>query len=264
MTSRKENLEELSTSSQYDPPNYKSLFWLHIKKSGGTTVRSLMGKHYKQVDRTKKPGNFIQSSKEDHNDMLNNYRILLGDYQFKRAIFAKTYLYRETWQNSIYSFAFSREPTERCLSMFSYLYWRKSSTFNLILNYLLKSYRQKKLIINKRYAFDAFLDCIESCKHSESVFNPISLSFTTHTNSMYNDITDFEGNVIIDDIFKIENIEMGVNKAFEECGINDSVKMTSRKLNSSNSKDLYYPKMYQINKIEELYKEDYTIYKNAK
>ena len=75
----------------------KQLFWLHVKKSAGITTRALLRPHYVEVDRTKKPKNFIQAAPEEYNDILNNYRVVLGKYQFKRCLFAKKFLYPEKW-----------------------------------------------------------------------------------------------------------------------------------------------------------------------
>lgn len=41
------------------PP--RPLFWLHVKKNAGGTVRRLLGEHYVQAPRAAKPVNFIQS-----------------------------------------------------------------------------------------------------------------------------------------------------------------------------------------------------------
>ena len=104
-----------AVNSKNDPPI--PFFWLHIKKAGGTSIRSMLQPHYREVDRTQRPPCFIQSSPVEYNDILNNYRVVLGDYQFRRALFAKTYLYPDHWDR-ILSFAFVREPTSRAVSMF--------------------------------------------------------------------------------------------------------------------------------------------------
>lgn len=77
---------------------YENFFWLHIKKSAGITTRAFLKPYYEEVDRVNKPPSFIQSDPKQYNDILNNYRVLLGEYQFKRALFAKTYLYPNNWE----------------------------------------------------------------------------------------------------------------------------------------------------------------------
>jgi hypothetical protein len=109
--------------------NKEIFFWLHIKKSAGSSIRKTLQPHYVEVERSNTPVNFIQSHPNQYNDILNNYRVVLGDYQFKRALFAKKYLFdNHTWSKT-FSFAFSREPIDRCLSMFYYLYYTKNNFF---------------------------------------------------------------------------------------------------------------------------------------
>ena len=60
----------------------KQFFWLHIKKSAGQSVRKALKPYYVEVDRVLKPRNFIQANYNEYNDILNNYRINLGNYQF--------------------------------------------------------------------------------------------------------------------------------------------------------------------------------------
>jgi len=94
------------------------------------------------VDCGKQPITFIQANPEQYNDILNNYRVVLGSYQFKRCLFAKTYLYPGSW-HSIYSFTFAREPVDRCISMFCYFYWRDEG-------YLRNAFRPIRRLITRR------------------------------------------------------------------------------------------------------------------
>lgn len=98
----------------------RPLFWLHVKKSAGGTVRRLLGPHYLQAERLRKPVNFIQSDPAAWNDILNNFRIPLGEYQFRRCLFARRYLYPDSWEARL-RFAFARHPVERAVSAFFYL-----------------------------------------------------------------------------------------------------------------------------------------------
>lgn len=95
-------------------------FWLHVKKSAGTSIRRVLAPEYIDVERSRRPMNFIQAQPEQYNAILNNFRIPLGEYQFRRSLFAKTYLYPQVW-DSIVRFAFVREPISRCISAFLYL-----------------------------------------------------------------------------------------------------------------------------------------------
>lgn len=191
--------------------NYEKFFWLHIKKSAGISTRKLLQPYYKEVDRTQKPKNFIQSTPEEYNDILNNFRVVLGEYQFKRVLFASKYLYPNNW-DSIFSFAFSRNPMDRCISMFYYLHHKKRSlTRNLYLGY--KNLRnRKKLGLSVSYDFDLFLELIESVDHNEfkSIYNPAGLHFSTHTAPMFNDVTDIEGNLLLTKIYRLEHLYEGI------------------------------------------------------
>lgn len=241
--------------------SYEKFFWLHVKKSAGITVRQLMQPYYKRVDRTKKPASFIQSSPEEYNDILNNYRVLLGEYQFKRCLFAVKYLYPDSWDNTL-SFAFSREPTQRCISMFYYLYWQGKGALR-IKSAIKQSLKTRTLQFNTSYAFDVFLDNIQKTLESDSIYEPLGSHFSTHIVPMWNDVTDFEGNILITKIFRLENLIEGLNQVFEECELEKRLKREERKLNQNSSKGHYKPSKHQISKIESIYSYDFELYENA-
>lgn len=244
--------------------NHRQLFWLHVKKSAGITTRSLLQPHYVLVNRAKKPKNFIQAMPEEYNDIINNYRVVLGEYQFKRCLFAKKYLYLDKWDD-IFSFAFSREPTDRCVSMFYYLFWRDRGPVKNIVRSLKGYINTKKIIFSSSYAFDVFLDCANEARLSDSIYYPIGNHFTTHTAPMWDDITDFNGNVLLKKVYRLENLIEGINLAFEECGIAKRLDRNDKELNQNRGigrKD-YSPNQQQKKKIEEIYHKDFEIYEKA-
>lgn len=56
----------------------KQFFWLHVKKSAGNTVRSLLQPYYCEVrGKNENPKTFIQSKPEEYNDILNNSQVIL-------------------------------------------------------------------------------------------------------------------------------------------------------------------------------------------
>ena len=69
----------------------KFFFWLHIKKIRWSVHTSIVRPHYVTVDRGRFPANFIQSEKREYNDILNNYRVVLGKYQFKEPCLQKNF-----------------------------------------------------------------------------------------------------------------------------------------------------------------------------
>lgn len=234
------------------------IFWLHIKKSGGTSIRNILGSNYIQVERENRPSCFIQSNPNQYNDILNNYRVVLGKYQFKRALFAKKFLYPDAW-NDKERFAFSREPIQRNLSMFFYLYWQ-SPNYNLYI---------KKLIKNKRfytisYAFDQFLEDIEYSQTCGINTHPHGLHFSTHTARMWDDITDTRNKVLINNIFRLEDMKKGIETIYEKCNINANLASTSAKLNKTKKQTDYSPNHNQLKKIKKLYSKDFDIYESTK
>ena len=242
--------------------NYQQFFWLHIKKSAGITTRSLLQPYYVEVDRSKKPKCFIQASPEEYNDILNNYRVVLGEYQFRRCLFAKQYLYPNRW-GSILSFAFSREPIDRCVSMFYYLARKDIGLTKSLTGSLWRMFRNGKLGTGTAYAFDIFLDHAEAARTSDSIYHPLGIHFTTHTAPMWDDITDLEGNVLLTRVYRLENLVDGINQVFEECGLNKRIADKGTKLNRNVKRGQYSPSRKQIAKIEAIYSRDFELYETT-
>ena len=243
----------------------KQFLWLHIKKSAGTTTRKLLEPYYTTIDRSKKPKIFIQAHKNEYNDILNNDRIPLGDHQFRRALFAKKYLYPNDWAN-IYSFAFSREPQDRCISMFYYLFWKRTNKNFLkqLIHSTKTSIKYKKLILNHSYAFDVFLDLIQKSQVSPTIYKPLKLHFTTHVNPMWNDVTDEKGEILLTKIFRMENLIEGVNTVFQECNIPKTIPQVVKSHNQNQKRKKFSPSKSQIRIIEEIYKKDFELYESLK
>tara|TARA_B110000046_G_scaffold34410_1_gene37238 strand:+ start:7097 stop:7852 length:756 start_codon:yes stop_codon:yes gene_type:complete len=245
---------------------YDNFFWLHIKKSAGISTRKLLQPYYKQVDRrTQKPKNFIQSTPEEYNDILNNFRVVLGEYQYKRVLFAKNYLYPNNW-NSIFSFAFSRNPMDRCISMFYYLHYRERSLLQNLYK-AAKNIKTNKIIgLSVSYDFDLFLELIERVAHNEfeSIYSPTGLHFSTHTAPMFNDVTDMEGSLLLKKVYRLEHLYEGIEQVFEMCGLDyDVSKNKNVNKNVNKRRGFYKPNESQRTKIAELYKQDFELYENA-
>jgi hypothetical protein len=210
-----------------------------------------------------KPKNFIQTEPAEYNDILNNYRVVIGEYQFKRALFAKTFLYPRTW-NSLFSFAFSREPVDRCISMFYYLFWQdlgRRRNAERLIDTIIKARSVKNRIC---YAFDSFLDQIEISLTSDSIYSPLGLHFSTHTAPMWDDITDFEGNILLTEVFRLEDLIKGINKVFSLCNIEKRLKLSDLIIeNRTTNRREYYPDRSQKRRIEKIYSKDFEVYENA-
>lgn len=242
---------------------HKNLFWLHVKKSAGITTRALLRPHYVEVDRTQMPKNFIQARPEEYNDILNNYRVVLGEYQFKRCLFAKNHLYPCAW-NDLYSFAFCREPVDRCVSMFYYLFWKDSGYLENLARTLRRFVNTKKLVLKTSYAFDLFLDHVNEARFSECIYQPLGLHFATHTAPMWDDVTDTKGNVLLKSVFRLENLAVGINEAFAQCGFEKRLTRPCRKMNINKNKKFYTPNDCQLVKIRDIYFKDFELYEQAR
>lgn len=247
---------KMSDMQKLPPP----FFWLHIKKSAGTTVKKLLQPHYVSTDHLYHPKNFLMADPAEYNDILNNHRVVLGDYQFKRAQFAKQYLYPTTW-DSTFSFAFSREPVERCVSMFHYLFWIKNSWKRNVTRSLRK---YRRYIFTTSRGFDIFLDYVEEAIESKSIFEPVDSHFTTHVNPMWKDVLDENGQLLLKKIYRTDNVVGAVNDVFAHCGIPERREPKSgTALNRNVVTSKYTPKPAQLLRIRSIYEKDFDIYEAA-
>jgi len=166
--------------------NSKPFFWLHIKKCGGESFRKTFTPPYVQTDRIHNPKPFIAVPKQEWNDVLNTFKIPLGEYDFRRMLFAKKFLYSAEEFNSMYKFVIVRNPYDRAVSAWKYL--MRGDQFN-------PKYKLMK------DSFEYFLS--ELPHHWNAKYNR---HIATHTAPIWNDITDETGNLLVDRIIKLENI----------------------------------------------------------
>lgn len=241
---------------------YESIFWLHIKKAGGKTIKNLLKPHYRSHNHRQKGLCFIQADPLDYNDILNNYRMPLGGYERQRALFAKQWLYPNSWEK-LYSFAFCRDPFDRCLSMFFYLYWHNSTFIKHIQSIVTRSVRYGHLHLTTHRAFDIFLSFVAESFVSDSIHLPIGAHFSTHVARMSDDISDESGSVLISKIYRLEDFVAGSAEALLTCGLKPDperfMTVHYHKNTTSKSKD-FKPTRKQQAVIEELYSSDFDIY----
>ena len=237
----------------------KQPFFLHIKKSAGSSVIKMLGKHYPRPN-DNLPKSFIQIDPKYYNFNLNNQHVLIGEYTFKRAQFAKQFLYEDF--NSLYSFAFSRNPIDRILSMFYYLYYVNNFKAYIRRNY--RSFRyNSKISLNIKTDFDIFLDYVHDIHIDNKIkypsFNPFNIHFATHTAPMFQDIAEND-NIILTKIFRLENLNNALKEVFESCKIKQNVKIKKININPSNS--IYKPSANQIKKIQNIYSKDFDLFES--
>ena len=227
-------------------------FWLHIKKSAGSSLRRLLQPHYHCVDRSVNPCCFVGVPKEYWNDTINNYRIPLGEFQFRRACFASKYLYGKDW-GRMNSFAFVREPVSRALSMFRFLQPE------------IRSYAIS-LRISKCSAsdlFDLFLTMLLLQRESSASSKPFGLRFSTHVNPVWNDIVDNDGNILLANLFRLDDLERGLAKVYSECGLTlpQGFFGFANKTSRSGAIGTFVPSEAQRGQLLEYYRKDLILYR---
>lgn len=244
---------------------YKKLFWLHVRKAGGHSIWArLPASAYQRTDHEGMPRNFIQSNPSIWNDTLNNFNMIMGEYTFRRALFAKTFLYKEEWDDLL-SFAFSRNPLDRCISMFHYLFWRNRTLPERLIDSIRMYRATNKASLLDAYSFDIFLDVLERrfSDDATSIFRPISLHFTTHTARVFDDVTDQSGNILLKRIYRLESLDAAVAQVLEEIGQKPVPVDGALKVINDSRQRAYKPTPRQIRRVEEIYKDDFEIYENA-
>lgn len=178
---------------------------------------------------------FVALDKSQWNNNLNNHLVSLGEYEYKRMLFAKKFLYSEQEFDEMYKFAIVRNPYFRAVSCWKYL--TKHWTFT-----------KPKLMMARR-SFPYFLDMLPEVWETR-----FDRHVSTHTAPMWQDITDEHGTMLLDDVFKLEDIHNGITTICENLGIEPH---EMKKKNSSNigNYDAYLTQR-NLSKIENLYGED--------
>ncbi len=242
------------------PHRLAPFFWLHIKKSAGGSVRRILAPDYDLAQRTKQPVNFIQSPRSQHNDILNNFRVPLGDYQFRRTAFAQTYLYPDCWDQLV-RFAFMRPPLERCLSMFFYLARPRGGERSFVQH--LQEQGHAVDIANPARLFDQFLDLVEAAQTSPSIYQPVNLHFTTHTAAVHGDVMDANGQMGLTQLFRLEDMAEAIAMVFELCQLSRSLPAELPHHNARKDSSLFAPSPAQLRRVETLYQMDFELYESA-
>lgn len=232
------------------------LLWLHVKKSAGLSTRKMLAPLYLEVDRVNQPSCFIQAKKEEYNDILNNYRVVLGEYQFRRCLFAKKFLFPTDFDRYL-RVAFSRNPFDRCVSQFFYLWhkpgWRRSVSLHLA---IVKRLRFRGSL---DYDFGRFITAIEECRDSPSNIIPYGLHFQTHTAAMWDDIVDDKQRSLLDLVFRLEDLEAGVNQIRTTLGHDPLPDGQQTHLNETRKVEFTLSHAHR-KRIETLFGKDFDIY----
>ena len=194
---------------------HKPFFWLHITKAGGSSVKEALKEIYTSAPRPY-PQPFVAIPTEQWNDNLNNYRLPLREYDLKRALFAKRYLYSPSDWEAMFKFVLVRNPYDRAVS--SWLYNRKYSSASNRFKMLLKS---PTSLFNHKADFQLFLEKA-IILNEESMSRGITSGrhFVTHTAPVFPDITcENNRRMLVDYVAKLENIEKDFNTICARIGV---------------------------------------------
>lgn len=243
----------------------QKVFFLHIKKCAGSSTKHLLESLdlYKVLDTQNKVPTFIQSSKEYWNDILNNSRVYLGDYNFKRSLFAKNYLFKEEWPN-MFKFAFIRNPLDRIISCFFYLYNKENNFIFLEKGADASNFKILSLLLNKKlninYLFDSFLDLVS---YSFNNLNLPNKHFAAHVAEYSKDVCD-DKDLLLDKLYDIDDYKNSILDLINHLEIsNKNLKIENYFINRNNYQ-LFNLNKNQIKKIESLYPRDFHLYESLK
>lgn len=215
--------------------DHPSFLWLHIKKAAGQSVRKSLSDVYVQTKRSS-PTPFIALPVREWNDNLNNFRIPLGEYDYRRMLFAKRFLFPDSFDD-MFKFCIVRNPYSRAVS--SFLYEIRND----------RSQRLGTRLFPKR----SFRRYLEALPEAWQKTKPRHMAL--HAAAVMSDITDESGNLLIDFVAKLESIDKDIATICEGIGI------PSRELPRAHASDtttgpiLFYDRRNR-RLVEQLYGED--------
>lgn len=218
----------------------RPFFWLHIKKSAGQSIRTALGDAYQRTDRSN-PTPFIALPRAEWNDNLNNFRIPLGEYDYRRMLFAKRFLFddEESFRNT-FKFAVVRNPYDRALSCWRYLYSRHTRLWRRTLTY---------------FSFEYFLRSLPEIWAEKR-----NRHIATHTAPIWPDIIDQDGiTVLLDDIAYLERLPEDFARIASAIGLNKTSlphKNPGRRTSQNPVSRHYTRKTRAL--VERLYEDDFV------
>ncbi|WP_169978386.1 sulfotransferase family 2 domain-containing protein [Tautonia rosea] len=244
--------------------------WLHIKKTAGTSLHRALGHHYwsppePQGWKGVYVPSFLQVETIYWNSVLNRFRTPLGDLMFKKMYYAKQYLYKNF--DDIKSFVVVREPVDRCLSMYWYLYREalgnslRSTPESLPAKVIRKLLRKTKTFDHVQ-GLERFLETIRELRTDPWK----SIHVATHSASVWDDVTDPNGRVLVTDFIKMEHLKEGVERFFQPIA-ESSVEIQLEHLRASNrnrSQDVSIVSPKAMQQIKELFGRDFELYDSAR
>ena len=165
---------------------------------------------------------------------------------------------------------FARQPVDRCVSMFEYLFDPVGGKH--LRPYLCYLRRCNIVPLHKRLAwsraarFDTFLDAVEwqdAYRRGPDPAAPIDLHFSTHTNPMSRDVLQPDGTLALSHLIRLESFEAGIDLCYDLCKVTRPEGSHGIRRNSGATARRYEPSPQQRRRIEHLYAKDCDLYENA-
>ncbi|MBD3418495.1 MAG: hypothetical protein GF398_00105 [Chitinivibrionales bacterium] len=217
------------------PVTIRSYFWLHLKKCAGTSFRKSFNAYYTQTNRKKNPRPWHELPRAEWNDAINNYRIDLGRHDFKRMLYVKEHMFAPDEFESLYKFAIVRNPYDRAVSLWKYL----NRSFIWRVNYL-----------KMKFSFSYFLSQLPVMWTTKA-----DRHIALHTAPMWDDITDDHGCLLLDGIYKLEEIDREIITLNRALGTDVALlSHANRKRRFRNYRTFYTPRSKRL--VEQLYEND--------
>lgn len=211
----------ISIWSRTKGPN---LVFVHVPKTAGTSIiNELKSKIGLQL--LKKTSHFL--------NFKNKGSVTFGHVSYLDLL--RLGVINNSFHKSAYKFCIVRNPYHRIVSLFNY-------------------FKDTK-IINQNINFENFLDNVYLKRPPIGIYNHLGIS---QSNPQVNWIIDSNGKFLVDDIFKIEEIEILTNTFKKKFKINLNIK----KYNQSN-KHITFKEIQKkrsiIEKIETIYGRDFDL-----
>jgi hypothetical protein len=141
------------------------------------------------------------------------------------------------YHSASYKFTFVRNPYSRCVSLFNYL-------------------KQEK-IINVKTEFEAFLDQVHLNRPPIGLYNTRGIS---QTNPQSDWVMGIDGKLIVDDVYKVEEIQAFVTKFNTKFGVSLNLKDKLNKSKKEITMDSIYQNSAALEKIRLIYKRDFDLF----
>ena len=129
--------------------------------------------------------------------------------------------------------------------------------------FLHDSKRCQKSAKNSSNFSDLFLKMLLLQRESSASSKPFGLRFSTHVNPVWNDIVDNDGNILLANLFRLDDLERGLGKVYSECGLTlpQGFSGFANKTSRSGAIGTFVPSEAQRGQLLEYYRKDLILYR---